>query len=333
MYKLRYIIFSLILLYNPASAQNQNKLKRYEFSHGQMGTLFNIICYSDNDSLVRENITRAFLMIDSLNQVFSDYLPESELNELSNSSGTGKYIAVSEPLFDVIRQSLYWSKVTHGIFDITVGPYTQLWRHAVRQEKLPDSLRLKKASQSVGYRYIKLNMKDKKVLLVKKDMQLDLGGIAKGYTVDKVYQLMEKAGIPICLVDGGGDIYAGMSPPDEEGWKVSFQDLEKEKKYISLSQKSIATSGDLYRYFEYGGVRYSHIIDPSTGLGITTRRSVSVIAGNATTADALATYLSVAGPKQGFKTLKKLKGVEALILQQEGEETNHFSYNNFNSYK
>ncbi len=334
------VIFALILFFSmkvvaavalilisapsPVLCQQNNELRKFEFSHGQMGTIFNIICYSKEEKLAVSTVQRAFLVIDSLNQVFSDYVPDSELNKLCSTAGSKGYTRVSQPLFDVINKSLKWSRRSHGAFDITVGPYTQLWRRAMRQEKMPDSLRLVRAAQSVGYRYIRLRKKDHSIRLLKPGMQLDLGGIAKGYTVDKVYEILAAAGLPVSLVDGGGDIYAGAVPPDEKGWKVAFQDLEKNTKFIFLDHKAIATSGDLYRYFEYNGVKYSHIIDPKTGKGITIQRTVSIIAANATDADALATTLSILGPDKGLRLLKRFKEVEALIIQVEKGQTKRY---------
>ena len=127
--------------------------------------------------------------------------------------------------------------------------------------------------------------------------------------------------IRICLVDGGGDIYAGQKPPDEIGWKIQLMELGNNKKFMTLTNRAIATSGDLYRYFEYKGTKYSHIINPRTGMGITIRRTVSVLAPNAMTADVLATILSIDGPGSGFRLIKKLKGTGAFIVQKEGDRT------------
>lgn len=326
MQKIILTFFLCVFIYHPVVSQGKERLKRFEFSHGQMGTIFNIVCYSDDTAAVRAVADRVFAMIDSLNLVFSDYNPESELNRLCLKSGNGKYIKVSKSLFDMIRTSLCWSKRSRGIFDITVGPYTQLWRRAIRRDEKPDPDRLARASESVGYRNIKLRRKTQSVKLKKKNMQLDLGGIAKGYTVDRIYKFLVANGIKICLVDGGGDIYAGQKPPGDEGWKVQFQELGDTKKFMTLTHRAVATSGDLYRFFEYKGTKFSHIIDPGTGMGITAPRTVSVLAPDATTADALATILSIDGPGKGFKLLKKLKDVGALIVQQEGDNIKTYQY-------
>ena len=161
-------------------------------------------------------------------------------------------------------------------------------------------------------------------------MQLDLGGIAKGYTVDKVYALLKANNLPGSLVDGGGDIYAGIQPPDEQGWKIAIQDPDTIRRNIYLSQQSVATSGDFYRYFEYNHIKYSHIIDPKTGLGITVPRTVTVIAPNATQADAIATIISVLGPQSGFRLIRSEKNIKALVIQQEGSGFRKYESGNIN---
>jgi thiamine biosynthesis lipoprotein len=294
-----------------------------------MGTIFKIICYAHENDSINEKIDKSFALIDSLNQIFSDYLPDSELNRLCSQSGNGYYIEVSELLFDIIQKSLYWSAFSHGIFDISVGPYTQLWRRAIRQEKIPEQTRIDQAAESVGYKYIKLNKKKMQVLLKKKNMQLDFGGIGQGYAVDMVYKQLLSMNIPICLVDGGGDIYAGDPPPGEAGWKIAFEDLEKNNKTLILKNQAISTSGDLYHFMEFKGIRYSHIIDPETGFGMTIPRTATIIAPNTTSADALTKIAIIGGPQKGFNLITKLKNVKALIIQKEGDNLKRYELGTF----
>ena len=290
--------------------------QRFEYTHKSMGTLFRIVCFSQDKELADSMSVRAFRRIDDLNNIMSDYLPDSELNKLSRTSGSGNYVDISPDLYKILDLSCQWSEKTNGIFDITIGPYSQLWRRAGRKELLPTPEQIKRASESIGYKYIRLDHEQQfHVLLVKPHMQLDLGGIAKGFTVDELYHLFARAGIHQVLIDGGGDIYAGDPPPGRKGWKIVLENQEDNKQIIQLSNAAIATSGDLYRYVLIDSVRYSHIIDPRTGYGLTTRKTVTVQAGNCTEADVLASALSVWEPKEGLKFLRTVAHTKAVIIQ------------------
>jgi len=299
---------------------------RFEFSHSSMGSLFVVTVYGKDAGLAKRTAESAFSMVDRLNLIMSDYNPESELMKLSRQSGQGIYVPVSKELFEVLKESLYWSEWSGGLFDITVGAYTQLWRRAGRKGRLPDASDLQKADSVVGFHHIKLDTVNRAVLLEQPGMQLDLGGIAKGYTVDLIFDLFASKGFDQVLVDGGGDIRAGENPPGTEGWKIVMETYAGADSISYISNCSIATSGDLYRYTEVGGVRYSHIIDPSTGYGITTPRTVTVTAPTCMQADVLASILSIAGAGKGFELLNGLKDVSAMMVEIEDGIEKDFYY-------
>ncbi|HLF34932.1 MAG TPA: FAD:protein FMN transferase [Cyclobacteriaceae bacterium] len=327
------LFFYLWLPLNEGFCQAGTDLRRNEYAHGQMGTVFKIICFAPESLKTDSIVHHAFSILDSLNLVLSDYLPDNELKHLCQKSSSGAYIDVSDVMYEVAKISLRWAKFSRGTFDITVGPYTQLWRRARRQERLPDENRLKNASGSVGYRFMKLNHDKKQILLKRRGMQLDFGGIGQGYAVDRIYAYLKSQGIPICLVDGGGDIYAGDPPPGEPGWKIGIESHEEKEEYHYISNMSISTSGDLYQYIEYEGTRYSHIVDPKTGLGVTTPRTATIIAPDAVTSDVLATVVCITGPTKGFRWLKKLKGIRALVTELEDENIRRFELGNFDFTK
>jgi thiamine biosynthesis lipoprotein len=295
-----------------------------------MGTLFRIVCYAENEELAKKVINKAFNRVDSLNYIMSDYLPDSELNRLSRSSGEGKYVAVSNDLFNIIELSYQWSVKTNGIFDISIGPFSQLWRRAGRKDAIPTAGQIQNASESVGYRYIHIDSDNKSIHLEKPDMQLDLGGIAKGFAVDEMYDIFIHSGINRVLIDGGGDIRAGKAPPAKNGWKIVLENREKDQHTIYLSNASIATSGDLYRYIQVDSIKYGHIIDPRTGYGSTIPRTVTVQANNCTDADVLASILSIWGAEEGFKFISSIPGTKALIIQNEGDYIERFEKGNLN---
>jgi len=281
--------FALCPLFLPAQ-------QRYEFSHPQMGTIFRLVFYTEKDSTTAQSIAKqVFDQVDTLNAIFSDYLPESELNRLSDKAGRGKKIQVSEPLWKILRLSKHYAKASKGAFDPTVGALTRLWRRARNLKEPPDSARIAVALKTVDYRSIRL-CKNRRVQLKLKGTRLDLGGIAQGYAADECLALLKGAGISIALADAGGDIALGDAPPDSKGWNIERITSDSTKETLVLANCGITTSGATYRYFEAeNGVRYSHIIDPRTGWGITQQRLVTVLSRDAVTADAWATALSVSG--------------------------------------
>jgi thiamine biosynthesis lipoprotein len=326
MNRLLKILFLLSVVALESPAQTSKPLQRFEYAHKSMGTLFRIICYAEDMAQSDRLSLEAFKRIDDLNNIMSDYLPESELNNLSRRSGNGEYIEVSTDLYEIIRLSYEWSERTNGIFDITVGPYTQLWRRAGRKDLLPTPEQIKKASESVGFKFIHLGENRQSVLLMKAGMQLDLGGIAKGFAVDEVYNLFTGAGLAHVLIDGGGDIRAGDPPPGREGWKIVLENLEEDRQVVQLANAAIATSGDLYRYILIDSVKYSHIIDPRTGYGLTIQKTVTVQAGSCTEADVLASALSIWEPKEGLLFLSSIPSTKAVILQESNGKLERFEH-------
>ena len=322
------LLVGVISFFIKVNAQQIHDQIRFEFSHSSMGSLFTIVGYGSDSLRAKETALTAFSMIDRFNLIMSDYNPESELMQLCRRSGQENYTQVSSELYDIIWQSLFWSEWSKGIFDITVGTYSQLWRRAGRKDLLPDPHQIDKAASTVGFQYIKLDSANQSVRLVKPDMQLDLGGIAKGYTVDKIFKLFRDKGFERILVDGGGDIMTGESPPGARGWKIRIENENGIDSVSFLSNCAIATSGDLYRFTEIDGIRYSHIIDPFTGYGISMPRTVTVSAPTCTEADVLASILSIIGPDRGFEMLKKLESVRALIIEMKNDEKKLFQYPN-----
>ncbi len=265
-------------------------LSRYTFHHPQMGALFKIILYA-RDSLTAQAAARAaFTRIDSLDAMLSDYREDSELSRLSARAGDGQWAPVSDELWSLLRKSQEMAALSDGAFDPTVGPLSKLWRKAFRQGEFPDTAALRAAKEKVGYPHLQFHETQQMVCLALPGMRLDLGGIAKGYAVDEAMRVLQRHGLPTALVDGGGDLLAGEPPPGKEGWEIAIGG----DTLLTISRQAVATSGDTYRYLEWEGRRYSHIIDPRTGVGVAHGLRVTVLAADCTTADALASALSVA---------------------------------------
>jgi FAD:protein FMN transferase len=325
----------LLLTAQTAIAQNEAaQLSRHTFTHPQMGTLFRVVLYSSDSTLARSAAATAFDRVDELNQILSDYLPDSELNRLSATAGTGQAVSVSPDLWRILELSVRASRLSRGAFDVTVGPYVTLWRRSRRQLQLPPAEALEKARQAVGFKHIRLNPRDQTVELLVPGMRLDMGGIGKGYAVDEALKVLQQHGISSALVDGGGNVAVSQPPPGrQQGWQVAIgvagKPTHDTSHYIHLKGDAIASSGDIYQYVDLDGQRYSHILDPQTGLGLTHQREVTVLAFNGTEADWLSTALSVLDLEKGRAVIKRVKKSGARISWVEAGEVKSWDSRRF----
>lgn len=276
-----------------------------------MGTEFKITCYSQSDTLAKMAAAKAFQRIEQLEQILSDYRQDSEVSRLSASAGKGVKMQVSQDLRTVLQAACKVSRRVNGAFDVTAGSLTKLWRRAFRQQEFPSLEEIEKARVPVGYQFLKFH-EDGSVELTQPGASLDLGGIGKGYAVDEAMKVLRKHGVSSALIAGGGDLLASDPPPGKEGWQIErlvFKNGELASEPMPLAHRAISTSGDTYRYLEWEGKRYSHVINPRTGMGLTTRQLVSVAAPTSAEADAWATALSVDTNSRIILWLKK-KGVK-----------------------
>ena len=287
-----------------------------------MGSPFRIVMYSASDSLAQQAAQRAFTRIETLNEILSDYRDGSEINRLSAQSGTGKWIRVSDELYDVLSISKKISRKTKGTFDITVGPVVQLWRRALRRNIFPAPSEVEEARKAVGYRFVKLRPCTKSVRLLRPGMRLDVGGIGKGYAADVAVGEIQKLGIKAVLIDAGGDLTLAGVPPGRAGWEVEINSGTSvdSTALVHLTDAGVATSGANFRYLEHDGKRYSHIVNPKTGIGLQHHVRTTVIAPNGTYADALATAISVAGSERSKRIVRRFRGVQVWLLESKGAQ-------------
>ena len=270
-------------------------LTRYEFVAPHMGTLFKIVFFAPNETDARSAAAAAFARIAELNRIMSDYLPNSELMRLAQPPA-GTAVAVSAELFDILQRSQQLAEASGGAFDVTLGPVVRLWRESRRTRRLPTDAERVAALRASGHAKLRLNSVDRTVTLLSPAMKLDLGGIAKGFAADEALAVLARRGLVHAMVAASGDLALGDAPPGTPGWKVElapFDHPSREPLIVIAANVGISTSGDVEQFAEIGGVRYSHIIDPTTGLGLTTRVAVTVIARHATLSDSLATACSV----------------------------------------
>ncbi len=284
-----HVALVLAVAVTPVGAQEQ-----FEFTELHMGVAVRITLHANDARHAATGARAAYARIAELEDVMSDYRPASELRRLSNGS------QLSDDLFDVLGMALRLACETDGAFDPTVGPLTALWREARTHGRLPDAAQLAAARQNVGWQFVTLDSTARTVTFAQPLMRLDLGGIAKGYMLDEAARHLETAGVTQFLIEAGGDVIAGDAPPSKPGWIVAAPEANDRFRRLaaSLTNAALATSGPSEQFVEIDGARFSHVVDPRTGLGLTDQHTVFVIAPTGVEADGLATALSVLGPAE-----------------------------------
>ena len=278
---------------------------RREFSAVHMGVPVRMVLHASSDAIASDAARAAFARVAALDDIMNDYRPASEVRMLSERPGDWQ--TVSPDLFAVLVRAEEVSRNSGGAFDVTVGPLAQLWRTSRQTRRLPDPEDLSRARSRSGAPMFEVDTFTTTVRLWVPNMRLDLGGIAKGYILQEALKTLRAHGVRSAMVEAGGDVVVGDPPPGQAGWSVFVAggDTATLSRAKALSNVAVATSGGSEQYVEIGGVRYSHIIDPRTGLGVTGRHIVTVIAEDAALADAAATALSVLGPDRAVNFRKK----------------------------
>jgi FAD:protein FMN transferase len=297
-----------------------NQDVRREYTEQHLGVTIRIVLYAPDDAVARAAARAAYARIAELENIMSDYRPQSEVRRLAERPGTP--VRVSEPLFTVLTRALELARRSDGAFDPTVGPFVELWRRARRTGRLPSRADLDSAARRVGWRKVRTDSVSRSVRLEASGMRLDLGGIAKGYILDEALLLLRRHGVTRALLQAGGDIVAGDPPPRGAagpglaGWRVDVPGAGApvRARATALANAALAVSGDAEQFVIVDGVRYSHVIDPRTGLGLTNGRQATVVAEDGLTADGLATALTVLDEAQGAELLRAYPGVVADVL-------------------
>ena len=287
-----------------------------------MGTLVQIKVIHEGilEKELNSAIDKAFEVMEEIDRLMSNYKEDSEVSRV-NKLKENERMRLDPQTFDVIQRSKEFGKLTSGAFDITVEPLLELWGvYSGGVPRVPDDDEIKKALGLIGYDKIVLDKEKETIGFTKEGVRIDLGGIAKGYAVDKAMESLGNSGIRNALVEAGGDIFVRGSGTNFSGWRIGVQHPRKEGEYLTileLEDKAVSTSGDYERYFIINNKRYSHIIDPRTGLPKSNvPASVTVIAQDSTTADTLATAVFVLGAENGIRLIESMTGVEGMIVSE-----------------
>ena len=284
------------------------QLKRFEFSENKMGSSFGIIFYHSDSTEAVQIAKECFSIVDSLNTFFSDYNSESEVGKLALQTNHTD-IRVSDELFAmIIRSKDAWAR-SGKTFDVTIGTLTRLWRKVKKENRFPSQAEIKAAKELTGFKNLTINERSKTISFKKPGIRLDFGGIVPGYASQRVIDFLKTKNINIALVDASGDIVTGDAPPGKDGWIIGINLPERANelwdKKLELKNFAVSTSGDVYRYIVHEGKKYSHIIDPRTGYGVTSQRNVTVITRFGADADWLATACSILPIKKAMALAKK----------------------------
>lgn len=284
-----------------------------------MGTLVEITLVGEDEERAEKAALQAFQEIKRIEHLMSPRVESGDVVRINQSAGT-RWVAVSPETLDVIKKAMEISELSEGAFDITVAPLSQLWR-AAREKKIPPAAEeVKERLDLVNYKNIEIDQEGK-VFLRKQNMAIDLGGIAKGYAVDKAFQVLQSLGYKDFIVNAGGDLRAAGLRSDQP-WAVGIQHPREPQKLlakVSISDSALATSGDYERFFMHQEKRYHHIFNPKDGIPTDGCQSVTVLHKEGMTADALATAVFVLGPEKGFALCRKFQGVECLMVDKDGK--------------
>ncbi len=298
---MRYLALLLVPLLPAAD------LQLFEAVEPHMGTLIRIKLWAAGEEQARTGFRAAFERVRELDDILSDYKPDSELNQISRTA-VGHPTKISGDLLAVLAASQKLAEETGGAFDVTLGPVIRLWREARKNNRLPDAAALREAGNRCGFRKLHLDEVNRTVTLDRPGMQLDVGGIAKGYAADEALAALNRLGIAAALVAASGDLAFGDPPPGQRGWKIGVDSC-----VLELSNGAVSTSGDAEQRLEVNGKRYSHIINPVNRMGLTSGITVTIIAPHGIIADGVATAVSVLGADRGMQFVEKHPDITARI--------------------
>ena len=312
------------------------QLKRFSFTESKMGAPFNIVLFCNDSTKAGQVAKQSFNLVDSFVLIFSDYIDSSELVKLSNTAvANATPVSVSPALFDILILSKKAFDKSHGAFDITMGPLTKLWRKSRKEKIFPTDEAVQLKRKLTGFNKMLIDTAGKKITLTKPGMHLDLGGIAQGYIAQKIIDYLRTQNINHALVNVSGDIVMSDAPPGTKGWTVGINVPKTTDELLPqtllLHNMAVTTSGDAYQFMEHNSKRYSHIIDPRTGYGVTSQRNVTVIANDGTTADWLATACSILSIKKAKKLAAKMNAV-VLITENKNGTIKFYSSKDFGRY-
>ena len=304
----------MAIVLNACEGGSDQPVRRTQFI---MGTLVEITVSHSDPEVIQTVTTEAFNEMQRIEGLMSTYIPDSEISRINRATGK-QTVPVSPEVEEVIREGIFWSEQSNGAFDITVEPLVQLWDFDGEKEFIPVESTIRKTASLVNYRNIEI--KDHTVRLKNRGMAINVGGLAKGYAVDRAIAIL-RSKVSSGIVNAGGDLYAFGQKSKQNSWTIGLQHPRKPQDLLAsfaVKNQAIATSGDYQRYFMKDGIRYHHIFDPQTGKPARLMISTTIITTEVMDADALATAVFVMGPDKGIEWVDSMENVEAMLVLEDG---------------
>jgi len=298
-------------------------MKEYSTRSKLMGCDFSLGVVSNNESRADALLNMGIQEIKRIENLLSEFLPHSETYRINQHAFSGS-IKVDSECYQLIDRCISISDLTKGSFDITVSPLKRLYDFKNADFEMPSQKRISETLSGVGYEKIKLNPIDTSIQFLHKELKISFAAIGKGYASDKVKQMWQKENVTSGYVNSSGDITAFGKKADGTQWKIGIANPDNRSKvllYVPIENASVATSGDYEQYFTYNGVRYSHNINPHSGLPLTGIKSVSVFSPSAELSDALATAIYVMGVDEGISFANQLPKTHAIIIDSHNQLT------------
>ena len=293
----------------------------YSQTYYDLGTVSEITLYNIKESEANDILKKCGDILLSIDNTMGKTREYSEVSKINENAGK-EYVKVSDETFYVIKNALHFSDISDGVFDITVGPIVDLWGIGTDNARVPISKEIEEKLPLVNYKDISLDEKNKSVKLEKENMEIDLGGIAKGYAADKIYEYLKEENVEIAIINLGGNVFTLGEKTKNTPFKVGIQDPTNERGNsigsINVSDQSVVTSGIYERYIKKDGVIYHHMIDPSTGYPFDNNlSSVTIVSSSSLIGDGLSTTAFGLGVEKGLKLIESIDDTEAIFITKD----------------
>lgn len=297
-------------------------MKEFRRSQRLMGNSFEITVVADDASWAHDRINKAIAEIQRIEKLLTTFSESSQTNRINHFAGI-KPVVVDQEVFDLIKRSIRISELTDGAFDLSYGSVDKsLWNFDKTMSSLPDPVLAKSMVRLINYRNILLNNSDCSVMLKEKGMRIGFGGIGKGYAAEMAKLLLQKQGVKSGIVNASGDMTTWGTQADGKPWTIGIAHPDQAHlpfSYLNITDMAIATSGNYEKFVMIGGKKYSHTINPKTGLPVTGIKSVTIISPNAEIADAMATPVTIMGIRAGINLVNQVKHLECIIIDDDNK--------------